>query len=189
VKSKLITRKVTPHESLHEFALFAEEKIPALVHNITILREAIPRDLKNPILIFLLNRTCNQVVEELILRLHEGWNILNIELKKLNEPILNLTDEDYTDLDVLRNKYIAHKVETHVYAKINYTEWYAENYGSYEKMFDLIERITGTLLTRVHRLEMDGMLESNQASMTVENRITANDIAALLNALKQAKLY
>ncbi len=189
MKANMIIKKVSPHQSLHEFVIFAEHQVPNLIHNIKILREQVPFDLKNPVLSFLLNRCCNQVLEELVLRIHEGWEILNDELQKLKLPILPLDDDDYKDLDTLRNKLIAHRVRTGLYAKDNFTEWYSKKYGSHEKVFELISRITEKMTGKIFFLEEKELLDSSHASVRIDAKIKSDDIGKLLSALKEAKIY
>ncbi|MBF0106227.1 MAG: hypothetical protein HQM16_12975 [Deltaproteobacteria bacterium] len=189
MKENIVIKKPTPHQALHEFIIYAEHQVPLLIHNIKIIRKNIPFDLKNPILSFLLNRTCNQVLEELVLRIREGWEILNIELKALNQAILLTSDQDYIDLDALRNKLIAHRVQTGIYAKENFTEWYAKKYGSHDAVFQLIERVSQKMIDKIHEIEAARLLNSNQASVGLDNTIQEKDITSLLNALKQAGIY
>lgn len=189
MKMNIITEKPSPHQALHEFIIYAEHQVPILIHNIEIFKEKIPFDLKNPILAFLLNRTCNQVIEELILRIREGWEILNIELKALNQSVLLTNDQDYLDLDDLRNKLIAHRVQTGLYAKENFTEWYAKKCGSHDAVFRLIERVSQKMIGKIHELEAAELLNSNHASIRLDNVIQEKDITSLLNAMKQADIY
>lgn len=177
------------HQALHEFILYAENEIPTLIHNVKILKEKIPADIENPIMAFLLNRSCSQVIEELIMRLCDGWKTLNKELRKLKIAPLSDKDEDYTDIDKMRDKLIAHRVEVGTSNKQSYTEWYFLNYGSFDAVFDLVQRIASKMLNKIYEIESFELLDSERVSMRMSYKFNEQDIHSLLNALKQADIY
>jgi hypothetical protein len=138
-------------------------------------------------MIFLLKRTVNQVVEMLVLQLHEGWLILNQELRRLGEPTLP-KDWDYENLDRIRDKMVGHKVANSLNPQN--LAWYQKEFGSYEKMFTFLQKVADKIENRIDELlEAKKLNAQSRVSVIVEKEFTDADVQSLVNALKSGGVW
>lgn len=186
--AKSSNKKVKIHNAIYEFGLFANEQIPILIENALLLKKYVPQNIKNPVLLFLLPRTLNDVLERLILEIEQAWRILNRELKNLGKHPLDKNDKDYKDLDKMRDKFIGHRIESSL-ATDKYQKWYEQNYGSYEKTFELIQRVATKIATKIEELMDEDSLAVESVTTKMPGKIVPEDISRLLDALKNAGIY
>lgn len=186
--TQLPDKEAKIHNALCEFELFANMQIPILIENVLLLKRCIPQDIKNPILLFLLPRAINYVVETLVLEVVQAWKILEDELKKLKKPCLANNDKDYKDLKDIRNKLIGHRVQVSL-ATEEYQKWYKKNYGSYEKTFELIKNVVNKITTKIKELEDAGILDADSIAIKSVKRLMPEDVNKLINTLRNAGIY
>lgn len=178
------------HKALYEFAHFYKSVVPVLMNNVQQLLKNIPKDIQNPVLLFLLPRAIENVVDRRILEIEQTWRILDQELRKLNEPRFNMQDPDYSDLKKIRDKTLAHRVEVLLSReKDTYINWYKKNYGSYEKILDLILKVSDKIVNEVERLMDERKLNARSSSVKVVCKIETNDIRYLIDALTEKNIY
>lgn len=116
------------------------------------IKAGIPKNISNKVLLFILPRALDHIMESLILRTFESWKILDAELSELGEENLNEQDTDFKDLEIMRNKLIAHRVETTLNNSNDYSKWYKRKFGSYEKTFELIKRLSDKISSFINEL-------------------------------------
>jgi hypothetical protein len=185
---KKVQRNIKLHQGLSDFTLFYEYNIPLLINNVRLLREKIPRDIKNPVMLFLLDRAVNSVVETLILEVKQTWEILSGELKRMGEAPLLDPDRNYKDLKDIRDKLLAHRIEASLSTN-QYLEWYKEKYGTYESIFILIGKVAKKIYFKICKLQSEKKLLTNSATGHVLTKLKIEDVENLLAALKTAKIY
>lgn len=178
------------HKLLFEFNIHAKIQLPILFENILLLREYIPRDIKNPILLFLLPRAINGILEKQIVATEQAWRLVNRTLKEFKETPLDKGDQDYKDLDYMRDKLIAHFIDSSLSQEEDrHWEWYKRKYGTYVKTFVLIQRVNNKICSKIDWLEQQGKLVVKYAKIKLSKKIDPEDIAKLLNALKGSNIY
>lgn len=70
-----------------------------------------------------------------------------------------------------------------------YQKWYKQNYGSYEKTFELIKKVTTKITTKIEELMDEDSLVVESVATGLSRRIVSEDISKLLDALKNDGIY
>jgi hypothetical protein len=175
------------HMALASFALWVRYGLRQSIENVAELKRANPPGLRNPVLTFAVPRALNYVVERFVLEVFQAWELLNAELKRKGLRTLGITHKDYRHLKRIRNKLVAHKIENLIKSRRHET-WYKRTYGNYDAVLLLAQRAAERVAARIEHLEISGHIRA-PASAPAAQKITANDIAALVAALKAHGIY
>jgi len=165
------------YRSLLEFSWFAEGDMGVYIDNALTLKDYALGKCKNYTIGFMADLTAAHIIETLILNIHETWDLLNNTLKDLGEKPLT-SNNDYTDLDKIRNKLLAHRLANSIYSP-EHKIWYKQNYGSLEKTFELLRRVALKLSSKIDELEERGKI----AAPIRPTRINRIEIKEILNRL------
>ena len=176
-------RRESLHRLLLNFLNFNQHTVKPSIANCLLFRSDIPSDLKNPVMIFLLEHSIDQVVEMLGLQLHEAWTILDQELEELGEPKMSNTDGDYLNLVRIRNKLIGHRVINSINPQ--HAVWYKKTFGSYEKIFEFLQGVADKIEAKVVELIRTKKMLVNVGTATRGvKRFSKADVRSLVDALK-----
>lgn len=137
--------------SIQEFRCFYYGNMQTNIDNVLVLRKCGKKfggNVTNPIIRFSFDRAMTHVLESSLLEIVYAYELVNDELKRHGARILGLKNRDYNDLKKMRNKLLAHKVENSLKSK-RYLRWYKKKYGSYEKTFDLILRVSERIVKKL----------------------------------------
>ena len=186
----MLKQKEKTHKALYEFSIYTEKEIPVLIKNALLLTKHIPQDIKNPVLLFLLPRAINGILEHLILEVKQSWKLLDTVLKDLKKEGLDKNDKDYKDLYIVRDKLIGHFIEVSLSEEGDkYVRWYWEKYGSYEKTFDFIQRVANKIKIKIDELRQENLLIIRDGQIKKSSEIKVDDIVKLLSVLKKGSIY
>lgn len=144
----------------------------------------IPTNLSNPVLSFLLRRAIDKVFDVLILEVEQTWRLLSEVASEVDAFSLDPHDLDYKDLKRIRDKLVAHRIEVSLATTEN-LEWYAREYGSYERVFALVTQVTEKLRSEIQRLLDDGKLRAAIRPIKHAHAISQSDIDQLVEALRK----
>src|SRR5437867_2941207 len=120
-------RRRKTQEALLGFSLWFESSMQHSIQNVLELKKANPPGLRNPVLLFVVPRAMNYVVERFVLEVEQAWVLLNHELKRQGLRTLGVSDNHYCDLKKIRNKLVAHKIENSVNST-RHENWYKRKY-------------------------------------------------------------
>ena len=173
---------------LLSFALWAEYGLVQSIKNVVELQRAAPPDIKNPVLTFVVPRAMNHVVEQSVLEVHQAWELLNKELKRLGLRTLGTSHKDYKHLRRIRNKLVAHRIEN-VLKTSRHLSWYKRTYGTYDSVLELAARAAHRVVDRIKKLEQSGRIFADSVSANSAPIVTRQDIRSLLEAAKAHGIY
>ena len=176
------------HQALLSFSLWVRCGLKPSIQNVIELKRANPTGLKNPVLMFVVPRAMEHVVDRFVLEVVQAWDLLNTELRRQNLRSLGVSHKDYRHLKRIRNKLLAHRIENKLKTK-RHEVWYKSRYGNYESVLALVERVAERVDSRIKRLEFTRKLYAKSHSANVVQAITQGDIQALLEALKKHGIY
>jgi hypothetical protein len=181
-------RQRKAHQALVEFSLWFETGMRHSIHNVLELKKANPPGLRNPVLLFVVPRAMNYVVERFVLEVVQAWELLNQELKRQGLRTVGVTDKHYRHLRKIRNKLVAHKIENSL-ATTRHENWYKREYGNFEKVLALVSRAAERIHQKIRHLETTGRLSVRTVSTKGVPRFEVKDIEALLAAAKAHAIY
>jgi hypothetical protein len=181
-------RQRIAQQSLLNFALWYELSMTANFSNCLELKRAKPHGLKNPVLLFVVPRAMNHVVERAVLEIEFAWCLLNEELKRQKRRGLGVSDRSYRHLKRIRNKLVAHRVENLLKAK-RHLAWYQRAYGSFESILALVRKVGGRVHDKVRALEAEGHLRATGTSAKHVAPFSVKDVEAIFGALKGHGIY
>jgi uncharacterized protein YajQ (UPF0234 family) len=176
------------HQALIEFSLWSESSMMTAINNVLELKKANPQGITNPVLIFVVPRAMNYVVERFVLEVFQAWGLLNAELKRQKLRTLGSTNKDFQHLKRIRNKLVAHKIENSILSD-RHEIWYKKTYGNYETVLALIVRIAEKLGHKIRKLELDGKLSVKSTIVNVVTPFSTDDINKLLEAIQKQGIY
>jgi hypothetical protein len=176
------------HQVLLEFVVWVDSDMKPSIQNVVELKKINPPGLKNPVLLFVVPRAMNYVVERFAVEVVQAWELLNKELKRQGRRTLGVTNKDYRHLKRIRNKLVAHKIENSL-ASSRHETWYRKTYGNFETVLALIARVAERVADRIHRLEARGELWTKSLRARAVTPIVLADVQALLVALKAHAIY
>jgi len=175
------------HKLLIGFATYNQNDIRPSIANCRQLFEKFA-GCNNPVVVVLLSKTVTQVLETVCLRLHEGWLLLNQELKRLGEPTFPDSDADFESLDRLRNKFIGHRVANSLNS--HHLAWYNSTFGSFEKTYEFLQKVADRIETRIDELVETGKFQTNSGvGVNKVNDFSNDDLDSLVNALKKGDVW
>lgn len=177
------------HQTLIEFTAWVEYGMKPSIQNVLELKKINPPGLKNPVLLFVVPRAMNYVVERFAVDVVQAWEILNAELKRQGRRTLGITNKDYRHLKRIRNKLVAHNIENSL-ASPKHKSWYKRAYGNFESVLALILRVAERVAERIMELEATGDVRAKSVS-TIKSvaPFTLADVQALLAAVKAHGIY
>ena len=175
-------------QALLSFELWVEYGLKQSVNNVLELKKAAPKDLKNPVLVFVVPCAMNSIVERSVLEVCQAWELLNSELKRLGLRTLGASHKDYRHLKRIRNKLVAHRIENLLKSE-RHVRWYKRTYGSYDSVLGLIQRTAERVAGRIRKLEIIGLFSAKSVSTRATPQITSENIAELLVAVKSHGVY
>ncbi|HOY88066.1 MAG TPA: hypothetical protein PLP67_06805 [Methylotenera sp.] len=176
------------HQALIEFTTWVEYGMKPSIQNVLELKKINPPGLKNPVLLFVVPRAMNYVVERFAVEVVQAWEVLNAELKRQGRRTLGITNKDYRHLKRIRNKLVAHKIENSL-ASPKHEAWYKRAYGNFESVLALILRVAERVAERIRKLEATGDLWAKSVSTKSVAPFTLADVQALLAAIKAHGIY
>lgn len=182
------TRHNRTHQALIEFAAWVECGMKPSIQNVLELKKIDPPGLKNPVLLFVVPRAMNYVVERFAVEVVQAWELLNRELKRQGRRTLGVTNKDYHHLKRIRNKLVAHKIENSL-ASPKHEAWYKRTYGNFESVLALILRVAERVAERIRKLEEIGNLWAKSVSAKSVAPFVLADVQALLAAVKAHGIY
>ena len=182
------TKRDRTHKALLEFTLWVEYGMNASIKNVLELKKANPPDITNPVLLFVVPRAMNYIVERFVIEVFQAWGLLNNELKRQQLRTLGVTNKDYKHLKRIRNKLVAHKIENSL-ATTRHEVWYKKAYGNFEGVLELISRVATHIADKIRKLEAAGNLSTHPISTKVVAPFSVDDIQALLVAIKAHGIY
>lgn len=182
------SRKEKIHAALSEFVLWFDHGLQNSIHNVLELKKINPPGLKNPILLFVVPRAMNYVVERFTLEVVQAWEILNKELKREGLRTLGVTNKDFRHLKKMRNKLVAHKVENSI-TSARYLNWYKNKYGNFESVLALVIRVAERIRHKIQWLESNGKIVVQHSATRSVQRFELKDIESLLSSLKSSGIY
>jgi hypothetical protein len=180
-------KQVEAQKALREFVGWVGAGMDQSIRNCLELKSAIPANLANPILRFVIPRTREHVAQRLVLDAVEAWDLLNAELKRQGLRPLGTSDRDYRHLKRIRNKLVAHGAENLVKTSRHKT-WYQRNYD-YERMLSLVRRVAQGISTKVEDLTNQGRIARRRVTTTKVPQFGRQDVEALLDAIRAHGIY
>lgn len=183
-----VVRHAKTHQALLEFAVWVGSGMKPSIENVVELKKVNPPGLKNPVLLFVVPRAMNYVVERFSVEVVQAWELLNKELKRQGRRTLGVTNRDYGHLKRIRNKLVAHKIENSL-ASSRHEAWYKKTYGNFESVLALIARVAERVANRIRRLEARGELWAQSLRARAVAPFALSDVQALLAAVKAHGIY
>ena len=183
-----VPRHEKTHQALLEFAVWVDSGMKPSIQNVVELKKINPPGLKNPVLLFVVPRAMNYVVERFAVEVVQAWELLNKELKRQGRRTLGVTNKDYRHLKRIRNKLVAHKIENSL-ASSRHETWYRKTYGNFESVLALIVRVAERVADRIRRLEARGELWAQSLRAKAVTPFVLSDVQALLAAVKAHDIY
>lgn len=183
-----ITQHERTNQALLEFTLWVDYGMKPSIQNVLELKKINPPGIKNSVLLFVVPRAMNYVVERFVVEVVQAWEILNNELKRQGRRTLGVSNKDYRHLKRIRNKLVAHKIENSLMSKKHET-WYKKTYGNFEGILALVARVAERIADKIHKLETDGKLWSKSTATKPVVPFTTADVEALLAAVKAHGIY
>lgn len=183
-----VTRHERTHQALLEFAVWVDSGMKPSIQNVLELKKINPPGLKNSVLLFVVPRAMNYVVERFAVEVVQAWELLNGELKRQGRRTLGVTNKDYRHLKRIRNKLVAHKIENSL-ASSKHEAWYRKTYGNFESVLAPIARVAERVADRIRRLEAKGKLWAKALAAKSVAPFAVADIQALLGAVKAHGIY
>jgi hypothetical protein len=168
--------------------LYAKWALPIIAKNVCVLANNARNDVKNPIILFTFNRAMWGSIERAIIEIHFAWELVDKELKFYHKRPLGTSSQDYKDLRRMRNKLVAHKIENSLKSN-KHQKWYKRKYGSYDKTFALLQRVTDKIVRKIDYLERHGYFKPVAIAYKTPIEIHKKDIDDFINALKKEDLY
>jgi len=181
------TRHERTHQALIEFALWVDYGMKPSIQNVLELKKINPPGLKNPVLLFVVPRAMNYVVERFVVEVVQAWEVLNIELKRQGRRTFGITNKDYRHLKRIRNKLVAHRIENSL-TSAKHHAWYKKTYGNFDSVLALIVRVAERVAHKIRKLEATGSLWSKSTTTKAVAPFTLADVQALL-AIKAHGIY
>jgi hypothetical protein len=175
-------------KALVEFSLWFEVGMKHSVHNVLELKKANPPSLTNPVLRFVVPHAMSHVVERFVLEVEQAWVLLNQELRRQGARTLGVTNKDYRHLKKIRNKLVAHKIENSV-ATARYENWHKRTYGNFESVLALVTRVAARIHQTIQDLVCKRKLRARSVAIRQAPYFEAEDIEALLAAVKAHGIY
>ena len=176
------------HRTLLEFTVWVEYGMKPSIQNVLELKKINPPGLKNPVLLFVVPRAMNYVVERFVVEVVQAWKVLNSELKRQGRRTLGVTNKDHRHLKRIRSKLVAHKIENSL-ASPKHESWYKRTYGNFESVLALVLRVAERVAERIRKLETTGNLWAKSISAKSVAPFTLADVQALLTAVKARGIY
>lgn len=176
------------HQALLEFTAWVEYGMKPSIQNVLGLKKINPPGLKNPVLLFVVSRAMNYVVERFAVEVVQAWEVLNSELKRQGRHTLGVTNKDYRHLKHIRNKLVMHKIENSL-ASPKHKAWYKRAYGNFESVLALIFRVAERVAKRIRKFESTGDLWAMSISTESVAPFALADIHALLASVKAHGIY
>lgn len=171
-----------------EFALWVDFGMKISIQNVLELKKVNPPGLSNPVLLFVVPRAMNYVVERFVVEVVQAWELLNSELKRQGRRSLGVTNKDYRHLKRIRNKLVAHKIENSLVSAKHET-WYKRTYGNFEGVLALVNRVAERVAEKIRNLEATGNIFSKSSATKSVAPFALVDIQALLAAVKAHGIY
>lgn len=182
------TRHERTHQALLEFTLWVEHGMKPSIQNVLELSKLNPPGLSNPVLLFVVPRAMNYVVERFVVEVVQAWEVLNSELKRQGRRTLGVTNKDYRHLKRIRNKLVAHKIENSLVSSKHET-WYKKTYGNFERAMALVVRVAERVADKIRTLETAGKLWAKSVSTESVTAFAVADVQALLSAVQAHGIY
>jgi hypothetical protein len=183
-----VTRHERMHQALLEFTLWVDYGMRPSIQNVLELKKINPPGLRNPVLLFVVPRAMNYVVERFVVEVVQAWEVLNSELKRQGRRTLGITNKDYRHLKRIRNKLVAHKIENAL-ASTKHESWYKRTYGNFESVLALVVRVAERVAEKIRKLEATGNLWSKSIATKSVAPFALADVQALLAAVKAHGIY
>jgi len=185
-------RKLTKIENIHKilssFPIFVEYGMKPSIQSVIALKNGNYSGIQNSILIFTIPRSQNYIVERYVLEVVQAWELANYALKRQRKRLLGVSNRDFQHLRKIRNKLVAHKIETLIKTQ-RYKKWYQKTYGNFESVLSLVERVADRVVVKIKKMNSDGLLTLHSSGERIVSAITDNDINQLLDACKKRGIY
>ena len=92
------------------------------------------------------------------------------------------------DAKRMRDTLLAHRIEVSISTEKN-IQWYKDEYGSFEKAFDLVEAAAAQVGVLAWKLSKHEKFQGGHSSMSEPVLVKREDIASMLQALKSSNVY
>lgn len=175
------------HQMIVDFIDYSIDSISPRIESAQVLLKYIPNDLKNPVVIFLLNNAIIGILESLLNKLTQTVDLLNKATRDLGENDLKRTNE-IKDIQRMRNTLLAHRMEVLISSSKD-MEWYKKEYGSFEKTFATIAIANEQLLDEASSLAEHPKFDGMQTGGIEESPLSVECVKEFIDALKAAKIY
>jgi len=174
--------------ALFEFTVYYENTMPQMIRLSSVFINTSTNNLSNAAMQFLISNATDKVVDHLLLRTVEAFNLTNNALKYYHEPILNKRESCFSDLFRLRNKIVSHKVENEIY-NIKHKEWKNINYNSSKKVTDLVLECSDKICEKIYLILDEHQCLNHTFQPRVYREFDNGDFVKILNSLKDANIY
>jgi hypothetical protein len=151
-------------QALLNFRGHATQAMPRHFQNINILRRYFKTEPNCPLLLYVLPRAVANVLDKMVLETSQAWRMMNRLLRAAGEPELSDNDNRYKDLNRIRDKIVAHRVEVYV-ATSKHWDWFRSNYGRSPDIDKLIQQVALRIAAKVDELEERGIIDGFEYSV------------------------
>jgi hypothetical protein len=176
------------HASICQFHTFANQNIRVHIENVRAIYNGFPKDLKNDVLVYLLNSAVNGTFESLVNKLTQAADLIDRALKDLGKSEGLIRSDTVAKLFHVRNIILAHRFEIYLSNQSHVKRFY-EKYKTPVERCNLIERAMFELMALAEQL----MAREDFLLHTCRERrvkvISEHKIVEILNAVKLAGIY
>ncbi len=176
------------HKLVLEFAMYSQVNIPNQIENARTVLTAFPKDITNAPLCWLLNSSVKGALEALLNDLAQALDLVEKAANNLDGSASLQLSEEMRDAKRMRDTLLAHRMEVSISTEKHY-QWYKERYGSFEKAFDLVEKVAAQIGALAWQLSRHEGFHKAQSSMSEPPLLKREDIALLLQTLKTSDIY
>ena len=175
-------------QALYEFTIYREHAMPRIAELFEIIVKNFPRDLRNSAMQFLIMYATNHAIEHILMRAVEAFHLTNKALEHYKEDALDKNDIEFSDLIMIRNKLLSHKVENGI-ATDQHKEWLDTNYNSSEKVIKLTMKCADKIINKITFMISKDKSIIRSGSISMPRAFIKYDFDKILDALKKSNIY
>lgn len=175
------------HQLIADFADYSIDTIAPKLKSAQTVLEAVPHDINNPVILFLIENATLGVLESLLNKLSQTADLLDKASRDFGETGLQATNE-ICDVRRMRNTLLAHRMEVLI-SSTKEMDWYKKEYGSFEKAFAVLDVANNQLCEEAYRQMKHPKFLGQQVGGMEASPVTKGELKKLFAALKTAKIY
>lgn len=174
-------------KAVWEFVHFAGHAVPIIIADATAMISIFPPRVASQPLAWLLRGALERHIEKLMLEAAEARELIGIVRRDLGLPPA-VDTQAIVDICRMRDKLLAHRVQTQVSQSAAHGDWYRKKYGTYALVLAALSQCYADLRARAEETCKHADFKVKEVNVISRDPLAAADIVKLKVALHAAGL-